>query len=683
MIGFKVFASTPTTLDLDGPILSFFSDPEAKTACNAGVATFVGVASAFFPNLTTTGVGSVTYQWYEVGGTSLDEGSKFTGTASTNLTINDSTSPDDNGRRFYLQADYKPGVAYSTGNAINEPITSDSVALTVYPSISVNSQPTNVLTVVDTSKTFTADIATTDSSLGTLTYQWYLDGSAVSDGTLEETIATETVTVNTTTASSGFNGSGIYFDLTGYASGTSESVQFTTAEESGIFHYINVPGVKNFPENNGTQSFTLTGGNIYGPCNAPNGGLYVGNETPVGGSNKLVVEEGGDDWNDMVLTVNKGYFRRLTTAPETITTTTTELTDVIRTTIISGANSEVLTLSTDKVGVQTAYLVASHTLACNSPVTTNEATLEVVEAAELNRQLVNYEIVRDDNFSELYESGDQNIFDGPISFASDTAEPTKTFVFYATEKDVPVQITLAGSAGQASGSNEGGEGGKSMFNYTLTQNTEYVIKLLPPQDPFGGTGGGGGSALFYEKGTLIAACGGGGGAASGVRGGYGGGVSVAGESGLGRNSGNGGELIGNGELTEVAVEVDGTTAGRMTSCTIGKYYQEQGFSPCADVGYVQWRNAVGDITEDTTSSIMRGYKAGQSSKNNGGDSTSEENGIMIGGGGSGVVGGNATRAAGSSGGGGSGYSNGNITVVDTQLGGNKSLNSFAIIEVQP
>ena len=56
---------------------------------------------------------------------------------------------------------------------------------------------------------------------------------------------------------------------------------------------------------------------------------------------------------------------------------------------------------------------------------------------------------------------------------------------------------------------------------------------------------------------------------------------------------------------------------------------------------------------------------------------------MIGGGGSGVVGGNATRAAGSSGGGGSGYSNGNITVVDTQLGGNKSLNSFAIIEVQP
>ena len=57
------------------------------------------------------------------------------------------------------------------------------------------------------------------------------------------------------------------------------------------------------------------------------------------------------------------------------------------------------------------------------------------------------------------------------------------------------------------------------------------------------------------------------------------------------------------------------------------------------------------------------------------------NGIFVGGGGSGAGGGNAASGADSGGGGASGYSNGSVTIVSTQQGGNANEKAFAQISL--
>lgn len=52
MIGFQIFSSTPTPFDLNGPVLSFTSEPSSKIVCNSGIATFIGIATATFPTQT-------------------------------------------------------------------------------------------------------------------------------------------------------------------------------------------------------------------------------------------------------------------------------------------------------------------------------------------------------------------------------------------------------------------------------------------------------------------------------------------------------------------------------------------------------------------------------------------------------------------------------------------------------
>ena len=100
----------------------------------------------------------------------------------------------------------------------------------------------------------------------------------------------------------GFGGEGIYLDTTAWT-GT-RTVTFSTQEESGVFHYINIEDINNFPENYGSKNLDVLGGKIY-KCTAPNGALHIGGDTPAGGGNtRLVVEEGGDDWNDMILNIS-------------------------------------------------------------------------------------------------------------------------------------------------------------------------------------------------------------------------------------------------------------------------------------------------------------------------------------------------------------------------------------------
>lgn len=199
------FNNNQTTLDLNGPILSFTTQPSTSSACTSGIATFVGIATATFPTQTppnpAVATGYISYKWYWDGyGELVDgvvEGMTVVGSATTTLTLsNIPNAVDFNNSRFFLRADYIPsayvvpgsdvtaGTARSTGNAINDPKDSDFATLTVYPNIVINSQPSPGISTVapEFSSTFSIEATTTDPSQGEVSYQWQLNGVDLVDG---------------------------------------------------------------------------------------------------------------------------------------------------------------------------------------------------------------------------------------------------------------------------------------------------------------------------------------------------------------------------------------------------------------------------------------------------------------------------------------------------------------------
>ena len=199
-----------TTLDLNGPILSFTTNPVGVATTSSGSVTLTGIATATFPSQTPSNpavaTGSISYRWYEVGVGALSDGTNITGSATTSLTLSNLTSPTSNQRKFYLTTDYIPsayqsstpvtaGTARSTGNAVNEPISSGVGTLTVYPLLEIIGQPSNRNVLTNTNTTFTVNAGLTDSSFndGLTTYQWYLNGVAVNDGTVDTSSTTTNI----------------------------------------------------------------------------------------------------------------------------------------------------------------------------------------------------------------------------------------------------------------------------------------------------------------------------------------------------------------------------------------------------------------------------------------------------------------------------------------------------------
>ena len=536
MIGLQVFRHVPTSLELNGPILSFSQQPVGVTTNSGGSVTLVGIATAQFPSQTppnpAENSGNISYAWYEVGVGALSNSDTVTGTATTAITLVSLSNPVDTGRQFFLRADYVPSayaIGRSTSNAINDPQDSNIVAIVVRPTITITSQPITSTVAQNRSTTFSVTAITSDSSNSNLSYQWYANGSPLSNG--------------------------------------------------------------------GT---------------------------------------------------------------------------------VSGATSSTLTISLPNVSTNNVFVEISHPAAGNSPVTSSSVTYGVVSA----RSILNFEVL--DGAANQYEYGSTNLFDQSKTFTANPATFARTLIIYAPEKDINVKITLASAAGASRNGNRGGQGGISTFTLTIRQNQEYVLKLGAQTIPSGGSNGGGGGVFFYRKGVLLVALGGGGGAGTQGRGGDGGGVAVAGENGLGRNAGSGGVLFSSGTLpvqgffaggsTTGGINYTATTSGRVSSCSIGDYWAQQGIAPCNDIGNVQFRGTAGQ-TASSSAFILRGYKDGTGYRNNGGNASGDN-----GGGGSGTVGGNAGTGSGSGGGGGSGYSNGEVSIIDTRLGGNASTEGFVTIE---
>ena len=136
----KIFQDKTVDLDLNGPILSFTTEPTGVGSTGVGINStgggsveLTGIATATFPT-SATNAGYVTYRWYEQGVGALSDSTYVTGTATTTLTLTNLITPNDNQRKFYLQADYIPSY-YVTGNATNDPFNSGIGTVTVDPLI--------------------------------------------------------------------------------------------------------------------------------------------------------------------------------------------------------------------------------------------------------------------------------------------------------------------------------------------------------------------------------------------------------------------------------------------------------------------------------------------------------------------------------------------------------------------
>jgi hypothetical protein len=188
-----------TSLDLNGPILSFIQQPDAVST-TLSTATFVGIATATFPTQTpanpATNTGTIGYRWYAEGSALTDgsfRGATISGTATTTLTLSSLKSPETNNVNFFLRADYTPsayglpgvavtvGSARSTGNAVNDPLDSNVATLTVLPTITITSQPGIATVGAGSRVSFAVESSISDSGFGDLSYQWNVDGQNLTD----------------------------------------------------------------------------------------------------------------------------------------------------------------------------------------------------------------------------------------------------------------------------------------------------------------------------------------------------------------------------------------------------------------------------------------------------------------------------------------------------------------------
>jgi hypothetical protein len=155
-----------------------------------------------------------------------------------------------------------------------------------------------------------------------LKYEWYVDG------VLEKT------TFGPVCATApGFSNDGIYLDLTDYPTGSRIQIEFNVTQDSGTIHRILIPdlGSVNGGVNSrfltdgyireilpgtstawGTRYLLLEGGRIYGPITSDtfgSGFIAVASEINQGGNQRLIVYEGSGALDDMILNINKGFFR--------------------------------------------------------------------------------------------------------------------------------------------------------------------------------------------------------------------------------------------------------------------------------------------------------------------------------------------------------------------------------------
>ena len=220
-IAIKTFRSIPTKYELNGPSLSFSTgssqQPSSVTINNQENASFTGIVTVTYPStFTTTGVaGTFSYQWYDQDGIVINEsrfndvilGTTVISGADTNtLTIINAVNPTDTNRQYYVVANFYPTPSPSSkvGNAVNNPLKSNTATLTVKPYLFVITQPTDQSETVENSVTFNTSASVSDGTNSQISYQWRLNGVNLSNGTFSDRVVSgansQSLTIKVTTA---------------------------------------------------------------------------------------------------------------------------------------------------------------------------------------------------------------------------------------------------------------------------------------------------------------------------------------------------------------------------------------------------------------------------------------------------------------------------------------------------
>jgi len=695
MIGFKAYRSTPTTLDLNGPILSYTTQPVGLTTASSTI-NLVGIATAL-----PVGTGSISYQWYESGYGAVATSSTITGTATTTLTLNE-LNFNDTGREFYLEASYEAsaygtsdpitaGTARSTGNAPNAPIVSDAVKIEVGPTIVILQQPRSATIAAMNDATFSvlasigsstgagvpspciAVIDETSQSQEAINADWdafrnkwpsrpfnifrvarpgggvKIPSSSPTDYVVEDVNRDDGVANN---ASDWFN----LAELSGYVAGTTVTLW---VDNSGSMTEANVSA----SYDKFVNECTAAGINIeYGTSNLnEENGIHPERYVwPF--IDKLIgtAQQGGDP--NLVYQWKVDGENPVDTADRSVT----------------GSDTRILTIKENMAGIHTVACSISYPGAVNSPLLSNVVNYDVA-GPDVLRSVLHLEEF--DVNATLYNTKVVNLEDEALEITPSTAlEPTsdwnRIYSINAPEEDVTVKITMSAAAGAdggtsipTQGGHMGGEGGVSIWTMTLTRQQEYVVNLGAAIWPSGGQGSGnagtgGGGSFFYQGGELLVACGGGGGG-KGVNGGGAG----EGEHGYGGGVGPQPTLDSDGFYPGDLPTANTTsqTPGQVARCTIGDYWATQGIAPCVSIGSTTFFTGKDGqkSTSTFTTPVIRGYKAGLNYQFNGGNGKFNNDG----GGGGGAKGGQGGNGGDQKGRGGEGFAG--ISIDSASISGNE------------
>ncbi len=185
----QTYGNATVTVKTNTALLSVVA-PVAITTQPAAVTVTPGNNAIFA--VTTTGTGSLSYQWYQNNTNSTTGGNIISGATNASYTLN-AASSSDNGKYYYCIVTQSYGS--STAN-----VTSSTALLTVGNKVSV-SKPSDVSVIAGkTAATYTV----TATGSGTFAYQWYKNstnsnsgGSAISGATgASYTIAANNVTTS-------------------------------------------------------------------------------------------------------------------------------------------------------------------------------------------------------------------------------------------------------------------------------------------------------------------------------------------------------------------------------------------------------------------------------------------------------------------------------------------------------
>lgn len=373
-----------TDKEVSPPILSFSSIVQDTTIDYGGSGTLNSTAQAINPSTGTVASGTINYQWYR-------DGVPISGANSAILTLTNQLTAAN----YYCVASFTRSA--TTAPAINSPITSRTARTTIRNNIVFSKQPESRNVIIGKSATFScstypnpksmagfdpslyaaidpetglpigdgrgfgnadyqaalsqgfsdADIRyyleqvwtgrigpamitrLNDSNWGTsgsrnLFYDWYVNG-----------ILTKTTRGNPTAQAPGFNGTGVYLDLTDYVGRV--LVEFYVDQDSQPFQRIRIPDLatingginarflkdgylqERLPNTDipwGNHFLLLDGGRLYGPITSDTvgaGGYIVSaSEIQIGGPDQLVLStanEPASNTKQMKVSMNKGFFR--------------------------------------------------------------------------------------------------------------------------------------------------------------------------------------------------------------------------------------------------------------------------------------------------------------------------------------------------------------------------------------